>query len=36
MKLVEDFFDRKKNEIGVSLNEVQTKAVIQTEGPLLL
>ena len=36
MKLKEDFFTRKKSEIGVSLNDVQRKAVIQTEGPLLL
>lgn len=36
MQLKEDFFTRKKNEIGVSLNEVQTKAVVQTEGSLLL
>lgn len=36
MKLKEDFFIRKKSEIGVSLNDVQKKAVLQTEGPLLL
>ncbi len=36
MKVKEDFFVRKKNEIGISLNEVQLKAVLQTEGPLLL
>ncbi|NBD25614.1 ATP-dependent helicase [Paenibacillus glycinis] len=36
MKFREDFFVRKKNEIGVSLNEVQKKAVLQTDGPLLL
>jgi DNA helicase II / ATP-dependent DNA helicase PcrA len=36
MKLKEDFFSRKKKECGVSLNEVQLKAVLQTEGPLLL
>ncbi|HZG86234.1 ATP-dependent helicase [Paenibacillus sp.] len=36
MKVKEDFFTRKKNDIGVSLNDVQKKAVIQTEGPLLL
>ncbi len=36
MKIKEDFFTRKKNEIGVTLNDVQKKAVIQTEGPLLL
>jgi DNA helicase-2/ATP-dependent DNA helicase PcrA len=32
----EDFFERKKKEIGVSLNEVQKQAVLHTEGPLLL
>ncbi|WP_042463119.1 ATP-dependent helicase [Neobacillus dielmonensis] len=32
----EKFFDRKKKELGVSLNEVQKKAVLHTEGPLLL
>jgi hypothetical protein len=26
------FFARKKDELGVSLNEVQMKAVLQTEG----
>lgn len=31
-----DFFARKKRELGVSLNEIQLKAVLQTEGPLLL
>ncbi|EKN64656.1 ATP-dependent helicase [Schinkia azotoformans] len=31
-----DFFERKKQELGVSLNEIQRKAVLQTEGPLLL
>ncbi|MGG0936997.1 ATP-dependent helicase [Brevibacillus centrosporus] len=36
MKIREDFFVRKKNEIGVSLNEIQRKAVLQTEGSLLL
>lgn len=36
MQAREDFFVRKKKEIGVSLNEVQLKAVLQTEGPLLL
>lgn len=36
MKVRKDFFIRKKNEIGVSLNEVQRSAVLQTEGPLLL
>lgn len=32
----EVFFQRKKQEIGVSLNEVQKKAVLHTEGALLL
>ncbi|MGV3464162.1 MAG: ATP-dependent helicase [Heyndrickxia sp.] len=36
MKMKEDFFIRKRNEIGVSLNEVQRKAVQQTDNPLLL
>ncbi|MDN4095619.1 MULTISPECIES: ATP-dependent helicase [Brevibacillus] len=36
MKTINNFFERKMNEIGVSLNEVQRKAVLQTEGPLLL
>lgn len=31
-----DFFARKKRELGVSLNDIQLKAVLQTEGPLLL
>lgn len=31
-----DFFIRKKNEVGVTLNDVQKKAVLHTEGPLLL
>ncbi|MCM3700789.1 ATP-dependent helicase [Paenibacillus macerans] len=30
------FFNRKKQEIGVELNEVQKQAVLHTEGPLLL
>ncbi|MFD1708166.1 ATP-dependent helicase [Siminovitchia sediminis] len=30
------FFERKQAETGVILNEVQKKAVLQTEGPLLL
>ncbi|UUZ82050.1 ATP-dependent helicase [Paenibacillus sp. P26] len=33
---MEDFFVRKTRETGVTLNEVQRKAVLQTEGPLLL
>jgi DNA helicase II / ATP-dependent DNA helicase PcrA len=36
MQVKQDFFVRKKKEIGVSLNEVQLKAVLQTEGPVLL
>jgi DNA helicase-2/ATP-dependent DNA helicase PcrA len=36
MPVKEDFFIRKKHEIGVSLNEIQKKAVLTTEGPLLL
>ncbi|MBS4175102.1 ATP-dependent helicase [Bacillus sp. FJAT-49736] len=36
MKVQEDFFTGKKHQLGVSLNEVQQKAVLQTEGPLLL
>ena len=31
-----DFFERKKNELNIDLNDVQKKAVLQTEGPLLL
>lgn len=31
-----DFFARKKRELGIDLNEVQKRAVLQTEGPLLL
>lgn len=30
------FFERKKNELGIELNDVQKKAVLETEGPLLL
>ncbi|GAA0451292.1 ATP-dependent helicase [Alkalibacillus silvisoli] len=30
------FFDRKEDEIGVKLNDVQQEAVLTTEGPLLL
>lgn len=33
---VEHFFTRNKREIGVELNEVQQKAVLQTEGAMLL
>lgn len=36
MNRTEKFFVAKKNELGVELNDVQKKAVIQTEGPLLL
>lgn len=36
MKLQEDFFIRKKRELGVILNDIQAEAVHQTEGPLLL
>ncbi len=32
----EAFFMRKKQELGVELNEVQKQAVLHTEGPLLL
>ena len=31
-----DFFTRKQKELHITLNEVQKKAVTQTEGPLLL
>ncbi|MFD1928515.1 ATP-dependent helicase [Sporosarcina siberiensis] len=31
-----EFFKRKKIELGIDLNDVQKKAVVQTEGPLLL
>ena len=30
------FFERKKQELGVQLNKIQRKAVERTEGPLLL
>lgn len=36
MDVREDFFERKKRELGVSLNNVQQQAVLHTEGPLLL
>lgn len=36
MNTYENFFDRKKNQLGVFLNDIQKKAVLQTEGPLLL
>ncbi|MDG0814188.1 ATP-dependent helicase [Cohnella rhizosphaerae] len=32
----ERFFERKRREAGVQLNEVQQRAVLHTEGPLLL
>src|SRR6185437_4849922 len=31
-----NFFERKKKELNIDLNDVQQKAVLQTEGPLLL
>src|SRR6476620_11603296 len=31
-----NFFERKKEELGIQLNDVQKKAVRETEGPLLL
>lgn len=31
-----DFFERKKQQLGVELNKIQRKAVERTEGPLLL
>ncbi len=36
MSVGEEFFNRKKAELGVSLNDVQKRAVLNTEGPLLL
>lgn len=36
MKASEDFFTRKNKETGVSLNQVQKQAVLQTEGAMLL
>ncbi|RUT48755.1 ATP-dependent helicase [Paenibacillus anaericanus] len=36
MKTAENYFVRKKQEIGVDLNEIQQRAVLQTEGPVLL
>ncbi|MDM5317908.1 ATP-dependent helicase [Fictibacillus sp. b24] len=33
---MEDFFAEMKNDLGISLNAVQKKAVLQTDGPLLL
>ncbi|MDS9472968.1 ATP-dependent helicase [Sporosarcina pasteurii] len=31
-----NFFERKKQELGIKLNKVQQQAVLETEGPLLL
>jgi DNA helicase II / ATP-dependent DNA helicase PcrA len=31
-----DFFERKKIELGIELNDIQKKAVLETEGPTLL
>lgn len=31
-----DFFERKKQELGVELNKIQKKAVTKTDGPVLL
>lgn len=31
-----DFFERKKRELNIDLNDVQQQAVLQTDGPLLL
>ena len=31
-----DFFERKKEQLNIELNDVQQKAVLQTDGPLLL
>lgn len=31
-----NFFERKKQELNIDLNDVQKKAVLQTEGPLLV
>ena len=31
-----DFFNRKMDELHIALNDIQKKAVLQTEGPLLL
>lgn len=33
---MEDFFSKMKKDLGISLNGVQKKAVLHTEGPLLL
>jgi len=34
--MMSQFFERKKQELGVQLNKIQRKAVERTEGPLLL
>lgn len=36
MQTLESYFIRKQQEIGVDLNEIQQRAVVQTEGPVLL
>lgn len=36
MKTADNYFIRKKQEVGVDLNEIQQRAVLQTEGPVLL
>ncbi len=36
MPVGEEFFNRKRKELGVSLNDVQKRAVLNIEGPLLL
>lgn len=33
---MDDFFERKKKELNIELNEIQKLAVMQSEGPLLL
>lgn len=33
---MDDFFGRKKNELGVDLNEVQKRVVLHTDGPTLV
>ena len=33
---MEDFFERKKRQLNIQLNDVQKQAVLTTEGPLLL
>lgn len=36
MSKTDSFFLRKKEDLGIELNEIQKQAVLQTEGPLLL